>query len=97
MKRFDLKTDWKATGNQALDGCVSCIIYYRERGIALESISLRPAFYHLFKIGVEKMLKRKLEDEELMQIDHVKIDLGSLFQPSTILPNLITKPKIYSN
>lgn len=85
---YNIVTDYKATGNKALDGAASCIIYHRKKNIALAAIYLKPLYYEWFKKGTEILLGRELEEGELMTMDGVNIELGSIFQSVAILPKL---------
>ena len=87
---YNILTGFKATGNKAIDGVASCIIWHRERKVAIKSIYLKEAYYDLFRKGVEALQNRRLEEGELMQFDGVLIEKGSRFQRSIILPEAWT-------
>ena len=82
--------DYRATGNRAIDGVASCIIWHRQRGIALKAIHLKEMYYDWFRMGVEVLQGKPLEEGQLMQFDGVNIEKGSRLQRSAILAELWT-------
>ncbi|MGN6416137.1 MAG: hypothetical protein ACTHMC_01505 [Pseudobacter sp.] len=87
QRAYDITRDYKATGNKAVDGVASCIMWHRERSIALKAIHLKPLLYDQFKIYVEKvLLGKELEDEQPLSMDGVEIEQGSWLQRLAILP-----------
>lgn len=94
-KPYNILTDYVPTGCKAIDAVASCIMFHRERKIALKAIHLKQPYYDWFKVGTEILQGRKLEEGELMAMDGVDIELGSRFQSKTILPELwpVQKPE----
>ena len=80
--------DFRPTGNKAIDGVASCIMWHRERRIALKAIHLKELYYDWFRKGVEVLQGKPLEDGQLMQFDGVNIEKGGRFQRAVILPEL---------
>lgn len=92
MKRaYNLKTDFVKTNNFAVDQVASCILWHRERGIAIRQIDLKPAAYELFRRWVQGQMGKDYNPEQKFEFDKVKIELGSVFQTKDVLPQLITK------
>ena len=85
-RKFDICRDYKATGNTAIDAVASCIMWHRQRKISLKAIHLQLYWYEKFKKGTEEMLGRSLNEGELMSMDSVNIEKGSLFQPRPFSP-----------
>ena len=87
-KSYNILTDYKATGNKAIDAVASCIMWHRKRRLALKAIYLKPMYYDWFKRGVEILQGRELLEGELLNMDAVNIEKGSTFQSKPILPKL---------
>lgn len=85
-RAYDITRDYKATGNKAIDAVASCIIYHRQRRVALKAIHLKQPYYDWFKMGVEVLQGKPLEDDQPLAMDGVDIELGSRFQSKPILP-----------
>lgn len=85
-KRFDLEKDYRPTGNKAMDGVASCILWHRLKKIALRAIFLKQPYYDWFRAGVELLQGKKLEEGQMMTFDSVNIEVGTRFQNEVILP-----------
>jgi hypothetical protein len=89
-RAYDILRDYRATGNKAIDAVASCIMWHRQRKIALKAIHLKEHYYDWFRTGVEVLQGKRLEDGQLMQFDGVDIEKGSRFQREAILPEVWT-------
>lgn len=85
-RAYNILTDYRATGNKAIDAVASCIIWHRQRNIALKAIHLKEPYYSWFFMGVEVLQGKPLEDETPLSMDGVQIEKGSRFQSKPILP-----------
>lgn len=83
---FDINRDYVSFGNKAMDAVASCILWHRERRIALKAIFLTQRYYDWFRAGVEVLQGHPLEDGQLMTFDSVNIEKGDRFQSKPILP-----------
>jgi len=95
QRAYDITRDYKATGNKAVDGVASCIMWHRQRQITLKAIHLKPNLYGQFKLYVEKeLMGKELEPDQPLSMDGVEIEMGSILQVLAILPE--RWPVIYS-
>ena len=85
-RAYNILRDYQPTGNKAIDAVASCIMWHRERNIALKAIHLKQPYYDWFKMGVEVLQGKPLEEDQLLSMDAVEIELGSKFQSKAILP-----------
>ncbi|MFX1704585.1 hypothetical protein PV783_11560 [Chitinophaga sp. CC14] len=78
-------SDYNRTYNNAIDLVAQAVGYHRKRQNPLKAIILRPAYYDLFRKGVEVLMltsknKQVLKDEEELTMDHIPVRRGSPFQ-----------------
>jgi hypothetical protein len=76
---------YEPTHNKMIDLCANVISLARERNEPIKALHLKPMNYEWFKSGVQTLLNRPLEVEELLEFDGVNIELGSKFQSKTIV------------
>lgn len=85
-RAYDITRDYKPTGCKAIDAVASCIIFHRQRKIALKAIHLKQPYYDWFKMGTEVLQGKSIEEGQQLSMDGVEIELGSRFQSKSILP-----------
>lgn len=83
--------DWSKydrTYNNAIDLVAQCVGYHRQSMKPLRSITLKESYYHLFKKGLEVLMKQqgaKFEEQSKMTFDGVEIKCGSVYQFESII------------
>lgn len=76
---------FEPTFNSTIDYCGNLIECARKSQKAVKALHLTPMYYAWFKSGVQTLMNRPLEDEELMEFDGVNIELGSKFQTKSVV------------
>ena len=83
--------DWSKydrTYNNAIDLVAQCVGYHRQSMKPLRAIVLKEAYFHLFKKGLEILMKQqvaKFEEQSKMTFDGVEIKCGSSMQFDSII------------
>lgn len=101
-KPYNILKDYRATGNKAVDGVASCIMYHRERKIALDTIWLSHKYFDWYAAGISVLCGLKPFDRDGLReqgvlgetengdlyflMDNVKIMKGNRFQTKSIIP-----------
>lgn len=79
-------SQYERTYNNAIDLVAQCVGYHRLKGSPLRAIVLKPAYYHLFKKGVEVLNKKKKQEPFVeMAFDGVLIKEGNAKQFDSIV------------
>lgn len=76
---------YEQTHNKMIDLVANVISLARDRNEPIKALHLKPYNYEWFKSGVQTLMNRPLEVDELLEFDSVNIELGSKFQSKTIV------------
>jgi hypothetical protein len=76
---------YEQTHNKMIDLVANVISLARDRNEPIKALHLKPMNYEWFKSGVQTLIDRPLEADELLEFDSVNIELGSKFQSKTIV------------
>jgi hypothetical protein len=76
-RQFFNFSEFQNTGNKAIDLVAACVGHYRQFKKPLKVIYLKPNLFDLFKAGTEVLMKREIQEDELLQFDGVYIEKGS--------------------
>lgn len=99
---YNIEKHYQATGNKAIDGCASAIMYFRQRRKALAAIWLTEKYFDWYAAGIATISGLRpfdrdgllaqgtlgIDDDgrEYFLMDGVKICQGSKLQVAPILP-----------
>ena len=78
-------SNYKTTGNKAIDMCANLIGCARERSMPVKALHLKPIMYEWFKSGVTVLMDKELDSETRLEFDTVNICKGSKFQTKDIV------------
>jgi sulfur transfer complex TusBCD TusB component (DsrH family) len=78
---FDF-SDFDRTHNNAIDLVAQAVGWARKNNRAIESISLSPGYFDLFRLGLEVLARARginleLEGHEILEMDGVKVTRGN--------------------
>lgn len=76
---------YEQTHNKMIDLVANVISLARDRNEPIKALHLKPMNYEWFKSGVQTLIDRPLEADELLEFDSVNIEKGSKFQSKTIV------------
>lgn len=91
---------YEKTHNNAIDLVAQCVGYNRKNNFPLKAIILKRAYYELFRMGVQAIMKQKgLKFDEAAELtfDGVAIKMGSAIQFDAMLYEYYEMPKIEIN
>jgi len=74
--------DFERTGNNAIDLVAQAVGWARKAKKPIQSVSLSPAYFDLFRLGLEVLARAKgqnleLEGHEILEMDGVQITRGN--------------------
>ena len=78
-------SEYQSTYNKPIDECLNIIAAARSHNQAIKSICLSPMYYEWFKSGAQTLINRPLVEDELMQLDGVNIERGTIYQTKNIV------------
>lgn len=93
-------SNYEKTYNNAIDLVAQCVGYHRKKLMPLKAITLKRAYYELFRMGVQAIMKAKgLKFDETAELtfDGVEIKMGSVMQFDAMLYEYYEMPKLQAN
>jgi hypothetical protein len=85
---------YNPTFNTAIDLCANLISCARKNQKAVKALHLSPMYYEWFRSGVQTLMNRPLEPDELLEFDSVNIEKGSKFQSKNIIVEYYTSEQV---
>lgn len=76
---------YERTYNTPIDMCANLIGCARANNLPLKALHLTPIYYEWFVSGVQTLMNRPLNSDEVLQFDGVDIEKGSKYQSKNIL------------
>lgn len=93
-------SNYEKTYNTAIDLVAQCVGYNRKKNIPLKAIILKRAYFELFRMGIQAIMKQKgLKFDETAELtfDGVMIKMGSIAQFDAMLYEYYEMPKMEVN